>query len=210
MYFFKKMKKQSLYLLIAVGILPTLICAKSIWVNGRSSSIYSDPKASGIGDIITVLVDESTSLTSSQKSSREKSSNIANEVAQFLFSPAASRFGTKKGELPKTEITAQSSSEGGGIITNRQTLRSRASVIVVDVLPNGNFIVEGVRAVSFSGQRYFGKLRGIVRPYDISRNNTIPSSYIADAQIEYVSQGSLANAEKEGWLSRTLSKLNPF
>ncbi|MBT4224720.1 MAG: hypothetical protein HOD72_09680, partial [Opitutae bacterium] len=54
------MKKQSLYLLIAVGILPTLICAKSIWVNGRSSSIYSDPKASGIGDIITVLVDEST------------------------------------------------------------------------------------------------------------------------------------------------------
>ena len=186
------------------------LSAKSIWVDGRSGSLFSDPRASGIGDLITVLVDESTSLTSSQQTSREKSSNIANEVKQFLFSPVASKFGTKKGELPKTEISTSSGSEGGGLVTNRQTLRSRASVIVVDVLPNGNFIIEGVRAVSFSGQQYYAKLRGIVRPYDVSRTNTILSSSIADARIEYVSQGSLSNAEKEGWLSRTLNKINPF
>ena len=190
--------------------LPMFLSAKSIWVDGRSGSLFSDPRASGIGDLITVLVDESTSLTSSQQTSREKSSNIANEVKQFLFSPVASKFGTKKGELPKTEISTSSGSEGGGLVTNRQTLRSRASVIVVDVLPNGNFIIEGVRAVSFSGQQYYGKLRGIVRPYDVSRTNTILSSSIADARIEYVSQGSLSNAEKEGWLSRTLNKINPF
>ena len=190
--------------------LPIFLSAKSIWVDGRSGSLFSDPRASGIGDLITVLVDESTSLTSSQQTSREKSSNIANEVKQFLFSPVASKFGTKKGELPKTEISTSSGSEGGGLVTNRQTLRSRASVIVVDVLPNGNFIIEGVRAVSFSGQQYYGKLRGIVRPYDVSRTNTILSSSIADARIEYVSQGSLSNAEKEGWLSRTLNKINPF
>ena len=190
--------------------LPIFLSAKSIWVDGRSGSLFSDPRASGIGDLITVLVDESTSLTSSQQTSREKSSNIANEVKQFLFSPIASKFGTKKGELPKTEISTSSGSEGGGLVTNRQTLRSRASVIVVDVLPNGNFIIEGVRAVSFSGQQYYAKLRGIVRPYDVSRTNTILSSSIADARIEYVSQGSLSNAEKEGWLSRTLNKINPF
>ena len=190
--------------------LPISLSAKSIWVDGRSGSLFSDPRASGIGDLITVLVDESTSLTSSQQTSREKSSNIANEVKQFLFSPIASKFGTKKGELPKTEISTSSGSEGGGLVTNRQTLRSRASVIVVDVLPNGNFIIEGVRAVSFSGQQYYAKLRGIVRPYDVSRTNTILSSSIADARIEYVSQGSLSNAEKEGWLSRTLNKINPF
>ena len=190
--------------------LPISLSAKSIWADGRSGSLFSDPRASGIGDLITVLVDESTSLTSSQQTSREKSSNIANEVKQFLFSPIASKFGTKKGELPKTEISTSSGSEGGGLVTNRQTLRSRASVIVVDVLPNGNFIIEGVRAVSFSGQQYYGKLRGIVRPYDVSRTNTILSSSIADARIEYVSQGSLSNAEKEGWLSRTLNKINPF
>ena len=73
------------------------LSAKSIWVDGRSGSLFSDPRASGIGDLITVLVDESTSLTSSQQTSREKSSNIANEVKQFLFSPIASKFGTKKG-----------------------------------------------------------------------------------------------------------------
>ena len=196
---------------LLLGLTLTIsLSAKSIWVDGRSGSLFSDPRASGIGDLITVLVDESTSLTSSQQTSREKSSNIANEVKQFLFSPIASKFGTKKGELPKTEISTSSGSEGGGLVTNRQTLRSRASVIVVDVLPNGNFIIEGVRAVSFSGQQYYAKLRGVVRPYDVSRTNTILSSSIADARIEYVSQGSLSNAEKEGWLSRTLNKINPF
>ena len=199
-----------LYFLVC--FLPALLTAKSIWVSGRytENSLYSDPRAASAGDLLTVIIDESTSLTSSQNSSREKASNIANEVAQFLFSPVASKFGTKKGELPKTEISTKSSSEGGGIITNRQTLRSRATVVVVDTLPKGNFIIEGVRAVSFSGQSYYGKLRGIVRPYDISRNNTILSSSIADAQIEYVSQGSLTNAEREGWLSRFLNKINPF
>ncbi len=202
---------RSFIITLLLGLtLPISLSAKSIWVDGRSGSLFSDPRASGIGDLITVLVDESTSLTSSQQTSREKSSNIANEVKQFLFSPIASKFGTKKGELPKTEISTSSGSEGGGLVTNRQTLRSRASVIVVDVLPNGNFIIEGVRAVSFSGQQYYAKLRGIVRPYDVSRTNTILSSSIADARIEYVSQGSLSNAEKEGWLSRTLNKINPF
>ena len=204
------MKKPNFLFLLILGIVPGVLAAKSLWTDGRSGNLYSDPRAAGVGDIITVLVDESTSLTSSQQSSREKTSSIANEVKQFLFSPVASRFGTKKGELPKTDISTSSASEGGGLVTTRQTLRSRASVIVVDVLPNGNFIVEGVRAVSFSGQRYYGKLRGIVRPYDISRSNTVLSSSIADAQIEYVSQGSLSTAEKEGWLTRTLNKINPF
>jgi len=206
------MKQKLLLPLLIAGTLPVVpASAKSLWANTMPApSAYSDRLARFPGDILTVFIDETTSLTGTQRRSSERSSDIAAEVKQFLFSPIASKFGTKKGELPATDISAGASSEGGGTVTNRQTLRSQASVVVVDTLPNGNLVVEGTRTVAFSGQQYFGKLRGLVRPFDIDRNNAIPSSAIADAHIEYVSQGTLTNAAKQGWLSRTLNKFNPF
>ena len=206
------MKAKVLLPLALVSTMPVVeVAAKSLWANQRPArSAYSDRNASQAGDILTVFIDESTSLTGTQRRSQERSSNIASEVTQFLFSPLASGFGTHNGELPATEISSSADSEGGGTVTNRQTLRSQASVIVVDTLPNGNLVIEGTRAVTFSGQQYFAKLRGLVRPADIDRNNAIPSSSIADAHIEYISVGSLTNSAKQGWLSRTLDKINPF
>ena len=206
------MNHKILFPIALVGIVPLIpASAKSLWANQQTArSAYSDRTASQAGDILTVFIDESTSLTGTQRRSQERSSDIASEVTQFLFSPIASGFGTHNGETPATEISSSASSEGGGTVTNRQTLRSQASVIIVDTLPNGNLVIEGTRAVTFSGQQYFAKLRGLVRPADIDRNNSIPSSAIADAHIEYISKGSLTNSEKQGWLSRTLDKINPF
>lgn len=210
--FLMTMKPKYLLPIALVGTIPLIsVSAKSLWENAQPArSAYSDRTARHAGDILTVFIDESTSLTGTQRRSQERTSDIASEVGQFLFSPVASGFGTHNGELPATEISSAAASEGGGTVTNRQTLRSSATVIIVDTLPNGNIVVEGTRAVSFSGQQYFAKLRGIVRPADIDRNNAIPSSAIADAHIEYISKGSLTNSEKQGWLSRTLDKINPF
>ena len=206
------MKNKALPILLLAGALPVVpASAKSLWANSSPArSAYSDRLASQAGDLLTVFIDETTSLSGTQRSSRERSSDITSEVAAFLFSPIASNFGTHNGELPQTEISSSASSEGGGTVTNRTTLRSQATVRVVDVLPNGILVIEGTRAVAFSGQKYFGKLRGFVRPADISRANTIPSSAIADAHIEYVSEGSLTQNEKEGFLSRWFTKINPF
>jgi flagellar L-ring protein precursor FlgH len=207
------MKNKALPTLLLASTLPAIPApAKSLWDNAPAParSAYSDRLASQPGDLLTVFIDETTSLSGTQRSSRERSSDIASEVKAFLFSPIASSFGTHKGELPQTEISAGASSEGGGTVTNRTTLRSQATVRVIDVLPNGILVVEGTRAVAFSGQKYFGKLRGFVRPADISRANTIPSSAIADAHIEYVSEGSLTQNEKEGFLTRFFNKINPF
>jgi flagellar L-ring protein precursor FlgH len=206
------MKAKFLLPISLLGVVPVATStAKSLWENQiPARSAYSDRTARYAGDILTVVVDESTSLIGTQRRSQERTSDIASEVGQFFFSPAASRFGTHNCELPATDISSAASSEGGGTVTNSQTLRSAATVMIVDTLPNGNIVVEGTRAVTFSGQQYFAKLRGIVRPADISRNNSIPSSAIADAHIEYISKGSLTNSEKPGWLSRTLNKINPF
>ena len=78
------------------------------------------------------------------------------------------------------------------------------------MLPNGNLVFEGIREISFSKEQQFVSLRGIIRPYDIQPDNTVLSSNVADARIEIVSEGTLTDAQKKGWLLRLNDKINPF
>jgi flagellar L-ring protein precursor FlgH len=83
-------------------------------------------------------------------------------------------------------------------------------VTVTDVLPNGNLVIEGVRVVSFSGETQYVVLRGIVRRDDIARDNSVVSTNIADARVEFHSEGSLTDAQKRGWLARIYERLRPL
>ena len=127
-----------------------------------------------------------------------------------MFSAAASGFGTHNGELPATNVSGDNTHEGGGEISNQQTVTGRISVIVIDTLPNGNLVVEGVRVVSYSGETQYMVLRGIVRIYDIEVDNTILSSEIADARVEFISEGSLTENQRKGWFVKINNLLNPF
>ena len=91
-------------------------------------------------------------------------------------------------------------------------------MVVIDVLPNGALVLEGARLVSFGGETYYAVLKGLVRPEDIGYGfrlglryrNTVSSQYIADAQIEYVSKGSLTDTQKQSWYQKLTSIVNPF
>ena len=126
--------------------------------------------------------------------------------------------GKVNGGLPGTQIETDSSNQGGGSIANTQDLKGRVSVVIIDVLPNDVLVIEGARMVTFSGESYFAVLKGMVRMEDIGfgfkdglrYRNIVSSQYIADAQIEFVSKGSLNDAQKESWYQRLASVLNPF
>ena len=107
------MKQKLLLPLLIAGTFPIVpASAKSLWANtAPARSAYSDRVARFPGDILTVFIDETTSLTSTQRRSSERSSDISSEVKQFLFSPIASKFGTKNGELPATDISSGASSD---------------------------------------------------------------------------------------------------
>jgi len=188
------------------------VLGESLWTkkNNRERSMFADRKASQAGDILTVIIDESSTMANTQRTTTSKKSSIANEINQFLFSPSASGFGTHNGELPKTNITGDNSYEGGGNISNRQSFSGRASLTVIDKLPNGNLVLEGIRVVSFSGETHYMVLHGIVRPEDITPGNTVFSSAIADARIETVTEGSLTVTQKKGWLNKINDLINPF
>lgn len=187
--------------------------AASLWsssTGGGERSMFADHKASRTGDILTVVVAESAAAKSSQSKSAKRDSALQDAVKQFVFSVAASKLGTHAGELPGTNLTGKSTYSGGGEVANSQTLDSRAAVLVTDVLPNGNLVIEGVRVVTFSGETQYVVLHGLVRGDDISSGNTVLSTNIADARVEFLDKGSISDAQKRGWLSKVYEKLRPF
>jgi len=186
--------------------------ADSLWTSPANPerSMFADRKATQRGDILTVVVSETAATQSSQSKKSNKSSSIDAGVSQFLFPPALSGLGTKSGALPATKLASSSDSAGGGEINNTQSLSARAAVTVADVLPNGNLVIEGVRVVTFSGETQYVVLHGVVRPDDISSLNTISSTNIADARVQFISEGSLTDAQKKGWLTKIYDTVRPY
>jgi flagellar L-ring protein precursor FlgH len=196
--------------LLLLAITPSAPAAGSLWPTNNSSerSMVADRKASRSGDIITIVVSESAIAQSSQSKKSSRDATLNDSVQQFLF--ANSKFGTHNGGLPGIQLGGKSSYSGGGDVSNSQSLSARAAVLVTDVLPNGNLVIEGARIVTFSGETQYVVLHGLVRVDDITRDNTVASSNIADARVEFYSEGQLTDAQKRGWFSKLYERLRPF
>lgn len=188
------------------------LAASSLWnaPGGSGQGIVADVKAGRVGDILTIVIAESAAQSSTQSKSTTTKGSVDASVSQFIFPPSASRFGTHNGALPGTSFGGSSNHSGGGQVSNSQSLNARAAVVVTDVLPNGNLVIAGARRVTFSGETQHVILRGIVRSTDISSANTILSSNIADAHLEFISDGALTDAQRRGWISRLYEFLRPF
>lgn len=193
-------------------LLPALACAGSLWTSpgSREQGFAADIKAAQVGDILTIVVSESAVTSSSQNKSTNSDSSADAAVSQFLFPASVSKFGTRGGQMPGVKFGGKSEFSGGGQVSNSQSLNARAAVLVTDVLPNGNLVISGARRLTFSGETQNVILHGLVRPADIGSDNTILSSNIADARLEFISEGSLSDAQKRGWLSKFYEKLRPF
>jgi len=186
--------------------------ADSLWTtpNSDQRSMCADRKAARVGDIITIVVAETAAQVSSQSKTTNSTSAVDASVSQFLFPSTVSKFGTSGGQLPAIKFGGKNDYSGGGAVNNSQSLTARAAVLVTEVLPNGNFVVEGVRRVTYSGETQHMVLHGIVRPDDIAPDDTVASSCVANARLEFISEGELNSASKRGWLSKLYEGLRPF
>lgn len=163
-----------------------------------------------VGDILTILVQESNSTTKEKNTKTAKKSGIDASINTFLYSPAASGLMTKGGKLPALNVTGANNFEGSGQINNSEKISDRIAVRVADVMPNGQLLLEGRRLTSFSNEKQEVVLRGMVRQEDISANNTIFSYNIADATIQFESKGAISDSTKKGWFTRVWDKVSPF
>ena len=191
--------------------------AESLWKNpapGRVTvaerSMFADKRAFAVGNILSIVVQENNTATKDTSTKSSKSSSMDASIASFLYSPANSGLLTKGGSLPAMKFNSKHDFDGGGTINNAEKIVARVAATVIDVLPNGNLVLEGRRQTAFAGETQDVILRGVVRPEDIAANNTVFSYNIAEATIKIISTGSVSNTQKKGWFTRTWEKFTPF
>jgi flagellar L-ring protein precursor FlgH len=199
------------HLAILVFALPAgNLPADSLWKTGISQPMYADKKAHAVGDILTVVIQENNASTRNNQTTTAKTSSIDASIASFLYGPAASGLLTKGGQYPAMSLKGASAYNGGGTINNSETITAQLAVRVIDVLPNGNMVIEGRRQTSYSGEKQDAILRGTIRPDDITPSDTIFSFNIADATIQFVGKGTISDAQRKNWFLRLWDKFSPF
>ena len=209
-------RKKSCSALAATAVAALLACApagahaQSLWKHDKPQSMFADRRASNVGDIITIVVQESNIASKDNKTKTARKSTADFSIASFLYGPAASGLLTKGGAYPALKYSGAKDFDGGGSVQNTEKIDTRVAVRVMEVLPNGNLVVEGRRELTFSGETQEGVLRGSVRMEDVTTANTVMSYNVADARIKFVSKRGIADSQKRGWFSRAFDKINPF
>jgi flagellar L-ring protein precursor FlgH len=197
-------------LALALLLMPAIARPQSLWHDGTSKVMYADKRASSVGDILTIVVQETTTASKDNKSTTTKQTSVDAELATFLYSPGASAFLTKAGQMPAMKFSGKNDFTGGGTVNNNENIIARVAVRVIDVLPNQNLVIEGRRETSFSGEHQTMLLRGVVRLNDVTSANTVFSYNVADASIHIISQGTIADNQRKGWFARLWDKFAPF
>jgi flagellar L-ring protein FlgH len=205
-----KSSKALISLPIALALLGPVTYGQSLWTDGVSKAMYSDKRASRVGDLITIVVQENTTASKNNATSTSKKASMDAAITTFLYSPAASGLLTQGGTLPALKYNSANTFDGGGTIKDSEQIIAQVTVRVVDVLPNGNMIVEGTRETAFSGEKQNIVLRGIVRPEDVAANNTVFSYNVADAKIHIVGKGAITDSQRKGWFTKIWDKISPF
>ncbi|WP_456433561.1 flagellar basal body L-ring protein FlgH [Thermosulfuriphilus sp.] len=179
----------------------------SIFAGGSSAFLFEDHKAKRVGDVVTVQIVESYRGTNDVSSKSQRKSSTSAGVSALLgfekaLESANPRFSASKmfgGEMTNTY-------DGYGRQSRQAQITASISARVTEVLPNGNLVIQGVRVVKLSDEYQYLTISGIIRPEDINPDNTILSTKVADAHIEYSGVGSASEAGGVGigWLARIL------
>ena len=182
----------------------------SLWQDGSSRPMFADKRAVAVGDLITIVVQENTTASKNNQTATSKKTSLDAAITSFLYSPAASGLLTKGGTLPALKYASDHEFSGGGTIANSEQIVAQVTVRVVDVLPNGNMVIEGARETSFGGEKQNITLRGVVRPADVTANNTVYSYNVAEAKIQITGKGAITDSQRKGWFTKIWDKLTPF
>ena len=177
-----------------------------IYGNSRSDAWFGRGRNFQVGDIITVLLNESTQANRSQNSevNRDTSNNI-------VPSGVTSKIAGMSGYLTGLNLNSSANdSKSKGSADHNASLTGSVAVTVIEVLANGNLVVRGEKKLGLSEGTEVIQVSGVIRPQDIGPNGTVQSLRLANAQIAYRGTGDLANVARVGWGTDMLNKWWPF
>ena len=192
--------------------LPAAANNGSIYQAGFEQNLYSDRKAYRVGDIITITLNEKTQASKNANSQIGKNSNTSIGLSSLFGSGLTTNNPLGSGDLSlNAGYSGSRASKGDSKAGQGNSLTGSITVTVADVLPNGIIAVRGEKWMTLNTGDELVRIAGMVRADDISTDNTVPSTRIADARITYSGTGAFADASQPGWFDRFfLSPLFPF
>ncbi|MGY5451488.1 flagellar basal body L-ring protein FlgH [Agarivorans sp. MS3-6] len=176
-----------------------VIVTGSMFNSNTSTSLYSYTPPFALGDTITIMLDEEATATKSASSTLAKDNS-------YKLDPITVPGGnmTINGKTVELELSQTQDFDGSSDANQRHRLSGRITVSVVDILNNGNLVVRGEKWLVINNGKEYMRFTGIVRPLDVSENNSIGSYQVADARIEFSGTGDHADVQTQGWLSSFL------
>jgi len=182
--------------------------AGSIW-QASSNGLVEDFKARARGDIVTVVITEQASASKQATTGTSRTTAVSAGIPNFLGLETTAI--KKYMDLSKLANADTSSKyDGSGSTTRKENLNATITARVIDVLANGNLLIEGRRNVKVNNEDQIIVLEGTVRPRDISADNMVNSAQIADARIVYSGKGIISDRQKPGWLMNIVDYVWPF
>ena len=178
----------------------------AIYVGRQSDSWFGKGRNFQVGDVITVLLNEST------QAERTQNANVSRISSNSMVPPGMQAYGAGLGGFMKgvNLLGGSIDNKGTGLADQKATLSGSVAVSVVEVMSNGNLVLRGEKQLALTEGSEIIQVGGIIRPDDVAPNNTVQSRRLANAQIAYRGSGDLANATRAGWGTSALMKLWPF
>jgi flagellar L-ring protein precursor FlgH len=184
--------------------------AGSLW-NSTSTGILRDTRAAQVGDLVTIVIDESAAAEGDASTKLAKASSAQEGLSNVLgLLPALKRSNPELDANNLLSFLSKSEFNGTGATARKGELTGNLAVRITREMPNGDLFLEGTKVLLLNHEEYHLYVSGLVRPLDISRANTIASSRIADAQFEFTGRGDVENSTSQGWLAKAFAAINPF
>ena len=183
----------------AVGSIAPAVSAESLWKNPSgypTRNVFADHRAMNVGDIVTIIISETTTTSATRSSANEKSGSVSigAGVGIFDFLKAASASGSDK-----------FNAKGSASSTNRTI--GNVTVTSTEITPAGNFILAGTQSIWQNRNEHKSTFRGMCRPEDISATNTVLSTRVADATVRFDGKGPLNAKQRQGILTQIFNIL---
>jgi flagellar L-ring protein precursor FlgH len=184
------------------SVVPPYAAEANLLRDSQYSSLFQDLSAHRVGDLVTINIVETSKASKKADTKTGRNSSIDASVEYALGDNDISK------NMFKSALANQFN--GTGSTSRDETMTAAITARVLDVLPNGNLYIEGTRQIRVNNETQYITLSGIIRPVDISPNNTVLSSYIANARIDYTGSGPVSDKQRPGWLTRILDFAWPF
>ena len=190
---------------------PQPVSDAGLWRGGRKIWLFRDLRAREVGDVVTVNVVETAKASKNATTKTNRDSSIDAGINAFLgYETWLEEHNARFNSDNMFKANMAKGFDGSGTTTRNETMTASISARVVEVLPNDNLVIRGSRHVRVNNENQIIVLSGIVRPEDISPDNTVLSSFVADAKIEYFGKGVVSDEQRPGWLARILDVIWPF